>query len=79
MFEPWLYRHARWGSLSHREREGVRGYGLSIALKPPHPNPLPAGEREHTEIAAPSSSLKTYDGPGRRGLSLTSQGASRGE
>jgi hypothetical protein len=39
-------------SLSHRERGGVRGYGLSIGLEPPHPNPLPNGERERTEIAA---------------------------
>jgi hypothetical protein len=39
-------------SLSHRERGGVRGYGLSRGIEPPHPNPLPAGERERTEIAA---------------------------
>ena len=25
------------------------GYGLSIGLDPPHPNPLPEGERERTE------------------------------
>jgi hypothetical protein len=28
-------------SLSHWERGGVRGYGLSIGFEPPHPNPLP--------------------------------------
>jgi hypothetical protein len=39
-------------SLSHKERGGVRGYGLSIGIEPPHPNPLPDGERERTEIAA---------------------------
>src|SRR5262249_59480240 len=40
-------------SLSHRERDGVRGSGLSISLEPPHPRPLPDGERERTERAAP--------------------------
>ena len=39
-------------SLSLRERGGVRGYGLSIGFDPPHPNPLPAGERERTALAA---------------------------
>jgi hypothetical protein len=39
-------------SLSHWERGGVRGYGLSIGIEPPHPLLLPAGERERTEIAA---------------------------
>src|SRR5260370_18110286 len=42
-------------SLSHRERGGVRGYGLSMGFGPPHPNPLPAGEREHTEHAERAS------------------------
>src|SRR6185369_7445032 len=41
-------------SLSHRERAGVRGQGLSIGFEPPHPNPLPDGERERTESAATS-------------------------
>jgi hypothetical protein len=41
-------------SLSHRERGGVRGLGLSLGFEPPHPNPIPTGERERTE-----SSLKT--------------------
>jgi hypothetical protein len=40
------------GSLSHRERGGVRGVGPSIGLEPPHPNPLPKWERELTELAA---------------------------
>jgi hypothetical protein len=39
-------------SLSHRERGGVRGFALSMGLGPPHPNPLPKGEREQTESAA---------------------------
>jgi hypothetical protein len=43
------------GSLSHWERGGVRGYGLSIGFEPPHPNPLPYGERERTVRAAPTS------------------------
>jgi D-aminopeptidase len=30
----------------------VRGYGLSMGLEPPHPDPLPNGERERAEIAA---------------------------
>jgi hypothetical protein len=34
------------GSLSRRERVGVRGYKLSIGPEPPHPNPLPFGETE---------------------------------
>jgi len=42
-------------SLSHGERGGVRGYGLSRAQEPPHPSPLPYGERERTELAAPLS------------------------
>jgi hypothetical protein len=36
------------GSLSHRERDGVRGYSLSMAGNPLSPN----GERERTEFAA---------------------------
>ena len=32
----------------------MRDYGLSMGFEPPHPNPLPCGEREHAEIAAPS-------------------------
>jgi hypothetical protein len=39
-------------SLSHRERVGVRGYGLSMGSEPPHPNPLPNGERERAQIGA---------------------------
>gem|GEM_PF-5238328 len=39
-------------SLSHRERGGVRGFGLSFPHHPPHPNPLPSGEREPAEFAA---------------------------
>jgi hypothetical protein len=39
-------------SLSHRERGGVRGFALSMGFEPPHPNPLPKGERERTEFAA---------------------------
>jgi len=36
------------GSLSHRERGGVRGCGLTSACTPPHPNPLPKwGEGAH--------------------------------
>jgi hypothetical protein len=35
------------------ERGGVRGSGLSIGFEPPDPHPLPNGEREQTEIAAP--------------------------
>jgi hypothetical protein len=41
------------GSLSHWERDGVRGYGLSIrAGNPLTPTLSPNGEREHIEIAA---------------------------
>src|SRR2546421_6894349 len=36
--------------LSRRERGGVRGYDLSIEPYPPHPDPLPCGERERTEL-----------------------------
>jgi hypothetical protein len=39
-------------SLSHRERGGVRGFGLSMGFEPPHPTPLPNGERESTKVAA---------------------------
>jgi len=42
------------GSLSHWERGGVRGYALSMGFEPPHPNPLPSGERELTQVAASS-------------------------
>src|SRR6266699_2148796 len=31
------------------ERAGVRGNGTSMSSSPPHPNPLPRGEREQTE------------------------------
>jgi hypothetical protein len=41
------------GSLSHRERGGVRGYDFD-GCDPPHPSPLPNGERERTEIMARS-------------------------
>jgi hypothetical protein len=34
------------------ERGGVRGYGLSMGFEPPHPNPLPKGEREQSQFAA---------------------------
>ena len=37
-------------SLSHRERGGVRGCVLLMGFEPPHPNPLPKGERERTEL-----------------------------
>jgi hypothetical protein len=30
----------------------VRGYGISMGLEPPHPDPLPNGERGRAEIAA---------------------------
>ena len=38
------------GSLSHWERDGVRGFGAKklSAAGPPHPDPLPNGEREKT-------------------------------
>ncbi len=39
-------------SLSRWERVGVRGFGPSIGHDPPHPSPLPVGEREPTEPAA---------------------------
>jgi hypothetical protein len=38
-----------------RERGGVRGYSLSIGFEPPHPHPLPNGERERAECATPPS------------------------
>jgi hypothetical protein len=40
------------GSLSHRERDGVRGYSLSMAGNPLTPTLSPNGERERTEFAA---------------------------
>src|SRR5882757_4157227 len=36
------------------ERGGVRDYGPSMGFEPPHPNPLPDGEREFTEFVAPA-------------------------
>src|SRR5262249_46161401 len=45
-------------SLSQRERGGVRGCDLSRGFEPPHPNPLPFGERERTEFAACSVDQK---------------------
>jgi hypothetical protein len=39
-------------SLSQRESGGVRGFALSFPHDPPHPNPLPSGEREPAEFAA---------------------------
>jgi hypothetical protein len=44
-------------SLSHRERGGVRGFALTMGFEPPHPNPLPKGERERTESTACSPSF----------------------
>jgi hypothetical protein len=41
------------GSLSHRERDGVRGYSLSMAGNPLTPTLSPNGERERTETVAP--------------------------
>jgi tripartite-type tricarboxylate transporter receptor subunit TctC len=41
------------GSLSHRERAGVRGCGLAAACTPLTPALSPNGERERTESAAP--------------------------
>src|SRR5262249_61307691 len=43
---------ARLCARSHRERGGVGGYAPQLGFDPPHPNPLPAGEREHTERVA---------------------------
>jgi hypothetical protein len=40
------------GSLSNRERDGVRGYTLSMAGNPLTPTLSPNGERERTEFAA---------------------------
>jgi hypothetical protein len=40
------------GSLSHGERDGVRGYGPSIHLGPLTPTLSTKGEREPTEFAA---------------------------
>jgi hypothetical protein len=46
--------------LSHRERVGVRGCVLSMGFEPPHPNPLPNGEREHTASVVRASANIHY-------------------
>lgn len=48
-----LFFHSIFVILSHRDSGGLRGYDLD-GFEPPHPNPLPDGEREPTEIAARS-------------------------
>ena len=46
------------GYLSHWERGGVRGFGLSIGFEPPHPNPLPTrGEGAHRDRGAIGGTL----------------------
>src|SRR5262245_3538870 len=40
------------GERSAREARRVRGQGLIESHLPPHPNPLPSGEREHAEFCA---------------------------
>ena len=35
-----------------REKDRVRGLQLLDRLEPPHPNPLPNGERERAEFVA---------------------------
>jgi hypothetical protein len=37
----------------------VRGLGLSMGFEPPHPNPLPFGERARNEIVAALSDHST--------------------
>jgi hypothetical protein len=48
-----------WNNDVMQNAEGVLQDILStvsqLQSEPPHPNPLPSGEREHTEPAAPSS------------------------
>ena len=39
----------------------MRGYGLSIGSEPPHPDPLPRGEREPTEHAGRSAAHTEQD------------------
>src|SRR3984893_17215479 len=43
------------GERSAHEVRRVRGIGTLDEAGPPHPNPLPTGERERTELAAASS------------------------
>jgi hypothetical protein len=43
------------GERSDREAIRVRGFGLLDIPEPPHPNPLPYGERERAELVAGSS------------------------
>jgi hypothetical protein len=43
------------GERSDREAIRVRGIELLDILEPPHPNPLPCGERERAELVAGSS------------------------
>src|ERR1700730_3495766 len=60
-------------SLSHKEKDGVRGLGLSRDPISPHPNPLPTEERERTEYAALASHLWLAHA---RGYSLGGRGLS---
>ncbi len=41
-----------WGERSTREARRVRGTSFIVSAAPPHPNPLPQGERELTERMA---------------------------
>src|SRR5271165_436405 len=42
------------------ERGGVRGFGPSIGPRPPHPNPLPVGERECSVFATAAESHSNF-------------------
>src|SRR5262245_52826819 len=52
------------------ERGGVRGDRSLDTFEPPHPNPLPSGEREHTERVALSlinfDQLSRFESPAMR-------------